>query len=324
MEPYSFADKVTSLNADPLQAQGIDTLQVNVGRQCNLRCTHCHVNSLPQGSAVMAEDIIDRVLQVLKENPIGTLDLTGGAPELNPHFRKLVTEARYLGCRVIARTNLTIFFEPGMEGLPEFYRDHDVELIASMPCYLEENVDRMRGDGVYRKTIAALKKLNTLGYGTGRRSLSLVYNPGGPFLPPEQAALEGDYKKVLKERDDILFDRLLALTNMPLGRFREQLERSGNLEKYMRTLARAFNEQTLHGVMCRSLISVGWDGNLYDCDFNQALGLSVTTARSRHISSFDYEALSRRMIALGDHCFGCTAGQGSSCSGAMKDHASLN
>ena len=317
MNTISFQEKICSLRTEPLQAESVSTLQVNMGHRCNLACTHCHVAGGPARVEMMDEKTVEAVLRVLCENPIETLDLTGGSPELNPHFRRLAAEARKMDCRVIARTNLTVFFEPGMEDLPEFYCDHDIDLVASLPCYLEENVDRMRGNGTFRKCIAALKKLNSLGYGIGEHSLSLVYNPGGPFLPPAQSALEGDYKQVLKERDNISFDRLLTLTNMPLGRFRDHLKQTDNLEKYMSTLACAFNDETLDGIMCRSLISVGWDGMLYDCDFNQTIGLPVLCQRSRHISTFDYLTLSRRTIATGDHCFGCTAGQGSSCGGAV-------
>jgi radical SAM/Cys-rich protein len=254
------------------------------------------------------------VLRVLAENPIETLDLTGGAPELNPQFRRLVTEARKMGRHVVVRTNLAVFFEDGMEGFPEFYRDHGVELIASLPYYLEDNVDRVRGSGSFKKIIAALEHLNELGFGKGasERSLNLVYNPQGAFLAPDQAMLEAEYKRGLHDRFGISFTRLYTFANMPIGRFREFLERTGNLAKYMDKLSCAFNPKTLEGVMCRSLVNVGWDGALYDCDFNQVLGLPVSPEASRRIGAFDFDALSKRKIHVDDHCYGCTAGQGSS------------
>jgi radical SAM/Cys-rich protein len=262
---------------------------------------------------VMDGETVGSILRVLQENPVGTLDITGGAPELNPHFRALVTGARKAGKRVISRTNLTIFFERGMDDLPEFYQEQGVELVASLPCYLEENVNRVRGNGAYHKSIDALRMLNRLGYGdkSSALSLSLVYNPGGAFLAPPQGALEADYKKELKSRFDISFTRLYAFTNMPIGRFRDFLARSGTLDAYREMLASAFNPATLDSIMCRSIVSVGWDGALYDCDFNQILGIGVTTDASRHIRDFDYAALSARRIAVDDHCFGCAAGQGS-------------
>jgi radical SAM/Cys-rich protein len=254
------------------------------------------------------------MLRVFAENPFETLDLTGGAPELNPHFRWIVAEARKAGRRVIVRTNLAVFFEQGMEDLPEFFRDHGVELIASLPYYLEDSVDRVRGGGTFKKIIAALRQLNNLGFGNGAsgRSLGLVYNPQGAFFSPDQATLEAQYKHELKERFDVSFSRLYAFTNMPIGRFRDFLQRTGNLEKYMQKLACAFNPQTLDNIMCRSLLNVGWNGALYDCDFNQVLGLPVSPEASRHIRDFDFDALSKRRIATDDHCYGCTAGQGSS------------
>jgi radical SAM/Cys-rich protein len=262
---------------------------------------------------MMNKDAVEWVLLALRDNPIATLDITGGAPEMNPHFRALVVGARAAGKRVICRTNLTIFFERGMDDIPEFYQKQGVELIASLPCYLEDNVDRLRGDGVYQKSISALRRLNSLGYGDDTNSLplSLVYNPAGAFLAPPQGALEADYKRVLQERHGIVFTRLFALANMPVGRFRDALARSKNLEAYLTMLAAAFNPATLDNIMCRSMVSVGWDGSLYDCDFNQILGLTVASDAPHHIREFDLDGLSRRAIVTGDHCFGCTAGQGS-------------
>jgi radical SAM/Cys-rich protein len=284
-----------------------------MGYQCNMACNHCHVSAGPGRTEIMGKSTVDAVLQVLKNSSIETLDITGGAPELNPLFPALVSSARKMGKRVIARTNLTVFFEPGCEGFPEFYRDNEVELIASLPCYLEENVNGIRGNGAFQKSIDALRRLNSLGYGedSGRLSLSLVYNPAGPFLAPAQSGLEADYKRELKARYGIVFNRLFAFTNMPIGRFRDTLVKSGNLGTYMDMLVSAFNPATLEKVMCRSLVSVGWDGRLYDCDFNQVLGIPVTSGVPQDISMFDHTALSNRNISVDDHCYGCTAGQGS-------------
>jgi radical SAM/Cys-rich protein len=257
---------------------------------------------------------IDLVLSVLGNSPIGTLDITGGAPELNPGFRSLIVDARRAGKRVIVRTNLTIFFEPGMENLAEFYQEQGVELIASLPCYLEQNVDFIRGSGAYQKSIEALRKLNSLGFGMAgpdARLLGLVYNPGGAFLPPLQSLLEADYKRELQARHGISFTRLYTFTNMAIGRFRDALQRAGQLTGYTAMLVSAFNPAALDKIMCRTLLSVGWDGRLYDCDFNQIIGIPVTVAGKRHIRDFDYATLSRRPIAVDDHCYGCTAGQGS-------------
>jgi radical SAM/Cys-rich protein len=308
-----FLDTVRSVRNEPLSAQDITVLQVNMGYQCNMACNHCHVSAGPGRTEIMGKSTVDAVLQVLRNSSIETLDITGGAPELNPLFPELVSSARKMGKRVIARTNLTVFFEPGCEGFPELYRENEVELIASLPCYLEQNVKAIRGNGVYQKSIDALRKLNSLGYGdaSGKLSLSLVYNPAGPFLAPAQSALEADYKRELKARYGIVFNRLFAFTNMPIGRFQDALVKSGNSGPYMDMLATAFNPATLDRIMCRSLVSVGWDGRLYDCDFNQVLGIPVATDVPQHIRSFDYLALSRRNISVDDHCFGCTAGQGS-------------
>ncbi|HUI68122.1 MAG TPA: arsenosugar biosynthesis radical SAM (seleno)protein ArsS [Nitrospirota bacterium] len=309
-----FSKKVLSVRPEPLKALEITTLQVNVGYQCNLACKHCHVASGPARTEIMDKDMVDAVLRALSGSPVNIVDITGGAPELNPSFRYLVKEARNLGRHVIVRTNLAIFYEKGMADLPEFYQDHDVELVASLPYYLEDNVDRVRGSGTFKKCIAALQKLNSLGYGngTGGKNLSLVYNPQGAFLPPAQKTLEEEYKKELKSRFNIFFNHLYAFTNMPLGRFEDFLTRTGSLEKYMDKLTCAFNPQTLDSIMCRHLISVRWDGALFDCDFNQVLGLPLDAGAPAHIRDFDHDRLATRLIDVGDHCFGCTAGQGSS------------
>jgi len=307
-----FADRVRSILGGPLLARAIDTLQVNLGYRCNMACAHWNVSAGPGRQEVMDRDTVDLVLRVLQQTPVETLDITGGAPELNPCFRYLVAAARRAGKRVLVRSNLTILLEPGMEDLTAFYREQGVELIASLPCYLEENVNALRGSGAYAKSIEALRKLNALGFGveTGK-TLSLVYNPGGAFLPPPQGVLEMDYRRELRARFGVSFTRLYTVSNMPIGRFRESLERQGDRERYETMLASAFNPATLDKVMCRTIVNVGWDGALYDCDFNQVLGTKVSLPESTHISAFDYPMLSHRPIATGNHCYGCTAGQGS-------------
>jgi radical SAM/Cys-rich protein len=314
MHTTRFDKKLVSVSSAPLQALGLKTLQVNLGYRCNMACKHCHVAGGPARAEVMDAQTAEQVLRAFLENPFETLDLTGGAPELNPSFRALVIDASKAGRHVVARTNLTIFFEEGQADLPEFYQDHSVDLIASLPYYLEDGVDRVRGSGAFKKSIEALKRLNSLGYGVASSGLglSLVYNPQGMFLAPAQATLETEYRRELKDRFGIAFNRLYTFTNMPLGKFREFLARTSNLDKYQEMLSRAFNPATLDNIMCRHLVNVGWDGKIYDCDFNQVLDLATTSLSSAHISKFDYAALSRRAIAVGDHCFGCTAGQGSS------------
>jgi radical SAM/Cys-rich protein len=308
-----FKQKVLSVRPEPLRADGVGVLQVNLGYRCNLTCTHCHVAAGPARTEIMDRETVESVLRVLLENPLETLDLTGGAPELNPNFRWLVAAARRAGRHVIVRTNLSVFFEPGLEDTPRFLREHGVEVVASLPCYLEGGVDQMRGGGTFAKCIAGLRQLNDLGYGgaSNELRLSLAYNPSGASLAPVQGVLEEVYRRELGTRHGISFTGLFTFTNMPIGRFRDSLVRTGGFDQYLEKLACAFNPQTLDGVMCRRLVSVGWNGSICDCDFNQALGLTVTPEESRHIASFDYEALARRDIAVDDHCYGCTAGQGS-------------
>ena len=308
-----FKDKIISIQSKPLISDGIKILQVNLGYRCNMSCKHCHIKAGPDRNEEMDKETIGVVLKVLRENDIGTLDITGGAPELSPGFRYLVAEAVNIGCHVIVRTNLTIFFEKEMEDLPEFYADNSVEVVASLPYYTESDVDKVRGDGSFKKSIRALERLNQLGYAkvSSDKRLNLVYNPPGAFLSSSQKTLEEDYKRGLKERFGISFDKLYTFANMPIGRFRDYLVRSKNLEKYIGSLINAFNPETLDGLMCRYLVSVGWDGMLYDCDFNQILGLSVNKDCPQHINNFDYLRLSKREIIVGDHCYGCTAGQGS-------------
>lgn len=308
-----FKERISSLRGRPLTAEGISVLQINMGYRCNMHCGHCHVSAGPRDDREMGAETVEGVVSALRRTGIRTLDITGGAPELNLHFRRLVEEARALGVHVIARTNLTVFFEEGMADLPDFYASNSVEVIASLPCYSEAGVDGMRGGGAFKKSISAITKLNRLGYGCGsdERRLCFVYNPSGPFLPPLQSKLEDDYRRVLRRDFGISFDRLYVFTNMPIGRFRDLLVENGSLEKYQALLESSFNGLTLGGVMCRNLISVGWDGRLYDCDFNQILGLRLDERCPGHISGLEPGGLVGREISVGEHCYGCTAGQGS-------------
>ena len=304
----------------PLRRAALATLQVNLGYKCNQSCLHCHVNAGPNRTEMMDGDTADLVLQVLHARKLQTLDLTGGAPELNVHFRHLVRGARALGVRVIDRCNLTILFEPGQEDLAEFLAEQEVEVVASMPCYSLERVDRQRGEGVFDKSIAALIKLNALGYGRegSGRVLNLVYNPQGPALPPGQAQLQADYKRELGQHFGIEFNQLFALTNMPIQRFGSTLVSKGQFESYMSLLKSSFKSENLASVMCTSLISVDWLGFLYDCDFNQMLGLPLGGAAKLHLRDLMEQDLTDRAVRVADHCYGCTAGQGSSCAGALE------
>ncbi|MCA3219821.1 MAG: arsenosugar biosynthesis radical SAM protein ArsS [Burkholderiales bacterium] len=306
----------------PLRRRRVETLQVNLGYTCNQTCTHCHVNAGPSRTEQMSRETIDTVLDVLVAKDIRTLDLTGGAPELNPHFRSLVREARQRGVRVMDRCNLTILFEPGQENLATFLADHEVEIVASLPCYLEDNVDKQRGKGVFDKSVRALQALNALGYGGDPRlPLSLVYNPQGPSLPPSQAALEADYRKFLGERFGIRFTRLYALANMPISRFGSTLISKGQFRDYMATLRAAHRPENTQDVMCRTMVSVDWQGYLYDCDFNQMLNLPLREDGRGHgrlrLTDWLELDLADNPILVADHCYGCTAGQGSSCGGAL-------
>jgi radical SAM/Cys-rich protein len=299
----------------------LETLQVNLGYKCNQSCVHCHVNAGPTRTEMMSAQTVDEVLGFLRLSRVPTLDITGGAPELNPNFRYLVREACVLSVHVMDRCNLTILEEQGQEHLAEFLALQRVEIVASLPCYTEELVDRQRGKGVYAKSIAGLRRLNALGYGRPDSGLllNLVYNPQGPSLPPAQEKLEADYKRVLGETFGIVFNRLFTLANMPIQRFGSTLVSKGEFGSYMALLRRAHREENTRSVMCRSLVSVDWQGFLYDCDFNQMLGLPLALGgRKRvHISELAGRDLERNPIAVRDHCYGCTAGQGSSCSGAL-------
>ena len=305
-----------------LQRGRIEALQVNLGYRCNQQCLHCHVNAGPNRTEQMAPHTVDAVLRVLEAGRAQTLDLTGGAPELHPEFRRLVSAARALGCHVIDRCNLTILQEAGQEGLAEFLANRGVEIVASLPCYQQENVDGQRGEGVYARSIEALKRLNALGYGQpdSHLTLTLVYNPGGDFLPPAQAALETDYRRELAAQHGIVFSRLYTLTNMPIARFGSTLLSRGSFDDYMRLLKSSMRPANLETVMCRSLVSVDWQGRLYDCDFNQMLGLPLRLGDGSRPKLADLIELDLdgNLIAVADHCYGCTAGQGSSCGGALE------
>lgn len=299
----------------------VETLQVNVGYKCNQTCVHCHVNAGPTRTEMMDRETVSEVITYMKTAGIKTVDITGGAPELNPHFRALVLGARNLGAHVIDRCNLTVLEQPGQEDTAEFLAANRVEIVASLPCYLEDNVDAQRGKGVFDASIRSLRKLNALGYGRAGAglALNLVYNPQGPRLPPPQDKLEADYHRHLEERYDVVFDHLYVLTNMPIQRFGSTLISKGQFEEYMALLKNAYQARNLESVMCRSLISVDWRGYVYDCDFNQMLGLPLEwkgrhRMRLRDLTGAD---LAGNPIVVKDHCYGCTAGQGSSCGGAL-------
>ena len=306
----------------PLRRARLDTLQINVGYRCNQSCLHCHVNAGPTRKEVMAAEVAEVIVRYLDASEVSTLDITGGAPELNDQFRYLVTEARARGVRVIDRCNLTILEEPGQEDLVEFLAAQGVEVVASMPCYLEENVNAQRGAGVFDASIRGLRRLNDLGYGMpgSNLTLDLVYNPQGPVLPPAQQALEPDYKKVLKEGYGVVFNKLYVLANMPVGRFGSTLISKGEMDGYLALLRDAHSEDNLDGVMCRSLLSIDWQGYAYDCDFNQMLGLPMRINGSPrvHLSELLEVDVEGRAISVRAHCYACTAGQGSSCGGALN------
>jgi radical SAM/Cys-rich protein len=299
----------------------LETLQVNLGYRCNLSCVHCHVGAGPKRTEAMDRDTAEQVVRFLDVSRVSVLDLTGGAPEMNPNFCYLVSEARARGIRVIDRCNLAILNEPGFEDLADFLAEQKVEVVASLPCYLEKNVDHQRGRGVYNESVAGLKKLNTLGYGHPRSGLvlNLVYNPQGPRLPPPQVTLERDYRRELHGRFGIVFNQLLVLANMPIGRFGSVLVSKGQFASYMSLLRGSHEDANLETVMCRRLINVDWRGYVYDCDFNHMLGLAMRMKGGRrvHLSELVGENLIGRSIVVGDHCYGCTAGQGSSCGGAL-------
>ena len=300
----------------------LEILQVNLGYLCNQSCLHCHVNAGPTRKELMDQENIDHLLEVLQQTGAHTLDLTGGAPEMNPLFRGLVVAARELGVTVIDRCNLTILLEPGYEGTAEFLAENEVQIVASLPCYLEDNVDGQRGKGVYQKSMQALRQLNRLGYGQedGKLGLTLVYNPTGPYLPPPQDSLQRDYKAFLAEKFDIQFNQLFTITNMPIARFGSTLLSKGEFENYMNLLKDAFSIANMKGLMCINQLSIDWQGYVYDCDFNQMLNMNIRNPdnfQKLHISDVLQTRLQDIPVSIADHCYGCTAGQGSSCGGAL-------
>jgi radical SAM/Cys-rich protein len=318
MQP--FAQKL-HLNFNGLRRRAVDVLQVNMGRYCNLACIHCHVESGPTRTEMMSRETVDAVLRFLASTNIPTLDITGGAPELHRDFDYLVGSARTLGRHVMDRCNLTVVFEPGKEYLPEFFKQHEIELVCSLPCYSRANVDKQRGKGTFDASVRALQILNQIGYGQpdGDLILNLVYNPVGPHLPPPQAQLEQDYRCILREQFGIVFNHLFCLTNMPITRYATHLKLRGEYARYMELLETSFNAATLDQVMCRNLISVGWEGLVYDCDFNQILDLPIRDCAGKplHIETLSLDRVERHEITVGNHCYACTAGSGSSCGGSL-------
>ncbi len=317
-EGVPFLEHVLLASGGELRAGKVDTLQVNIGLECNQSCKHCHLEASPRRTERMDPKIMRGVIDAAAKMRCRLVEITGGAPELHTEFRWFVTELHNHGIPIRLRTNLTVLLEEGQEDLPELLCELRVHLIASLPCYLEENVNAQRGTGVYEKSVAVIRKLNSLGYGVDPDlPLDLVYNSGGPFLPPEQGKLEEDYRRELKDRFGIAFTRLLTITNMPIGRFFEQLKETGEAEQYMQLLRDSFNPVTVDKVMCRNQITIAWDGSLYDCDFNLALDMPVVGGNT--IEDLDHTAVVGRAIRTGDHCFGCTAGAGSSCVGALVE-----
>jgi radical SAM/Cys-rich protein len=316
---HSFDGRLAQAGLSPLLATGITVFQINVGKLCNQTCRHCHVDAGPDRTERMSRETAELCIQALAKTDIPTVDITGGAPELNSNFRWLVEQARGLGRHVMDRCNLSVLLVPSQADLAEFLATHRVEIIASLPSYRASQTDAQRGDGIFDKSIEALRLLNRLGYGRpdSGLTLNLVYNPSGAFLPPKQDAIEAQFKKELRIRHHVEFNHLYTITNMPVSRFLEFLFESGNYEAYMERLANAFNPAAAASVMCRYTLSVGWDGTLYDCDFNQMLELGLDHGAPRHIRDFDPAQLHHRPIVTGNHCYGCTAGAGSSCGGSV-------
>jgi len=306
---------------EKLRANDIEILQINLGHRCNLACKHCHVEAHPDSDQVMARKYLEKCLNILREYSIGTVDLTGGAPEMHPDLEWFIKAVSQLNRRLLVRTNLVVLLEEEYQHFPKLFADHKVEVVASLPAYRSAIVDRIRGNGVFDKSLKALKLLNDLGYGQENTGLiiDLVYNPAGSYLPGGQAALESEYKTHLKKAHDIVFNSLFTITNSPVGRFLEYLVRSDNYVDYMTELVDAYNEHALANVMCKSTLSIGWDGTLYDCDFNQMLKMPVDHGAPSHLSKFDFQALKSREIVVGNHCYCCTAGAGSSCQEAIDE-----
>ncbi|SNB44725.1 arsenosugar biosynthesis radical SAM (seleno)protein ArsS [Geobacter sp. DSM 9736] len=314
----AFKEKLKSVNPIYIKFDTLQTLQLNLGNVCNLRCSHCHLSCSPEGTGIMEQGVMDRAIGFLARQPGLVLDMTGGCPELNPLFRYLVERTEGLARRRMVRSNLTILSEPGMEWLPDFYRDHQLVIVASLPCYEKENVDRQRGSGVFERSIEALHRLNAVGYGE-TLELNLVYNPGGAFIAGSQKELASAYGRELYQRHGIRFNNLYTITNAPIGRFREYLEARGAYERYLNLLAGSFNREAAGNIMCRSLVSVDWNGFLYNCDFNLAVGLPITGKDGTILKIDDLQAAatSGTELFLAQHCYCCTAGEGSSCTGAL-------
>jgi len=313
-----FDRKVQRVTGSFLKAADIENLQVNIGFRCNQLCTHCHVQAAPERTEMMNWGNMQLVLDATRKIQPRLFDITGGAPELNPFLQRFVRALRDDGCNVQVRTNLTVLLEPGMEAMMDFYRDAGIKLVASFPCYLKKEVDSVRGSGVFERSLGALKRLNAIGYGSDPfLKLDLVFNPEAAFLPPEQSSLESKYREELQDNFGIVFNNLITITNMPIGRFLQLLRQQNQYEEYDRLLRESFNPATLDGLMCRHQVEVGWDGTLYDCDFDLALQHSIGYEAPDCISKFDLATHSKRRIVTGNHCFGCTAGHGSSCSGAL-------
>lgn len=315
----AFKERLQELNPVFVTFDSLQTLQLNLGNLCNLSCAHCHINASPFGQQLMGQEVMDRVIRFLARQNAITLDLTGGCPEMNPLFRYLIEATAGLSPRRIVRSNLTILEEPGMNWLPEFYRDHGLVVTASLPCYLQENVDLQRGNGVHSRSIAALRKLNRVGYGLSHE-LNLVYNPAAAYIPGSQKELEVAYKAELFERYGITFNNLYTITNAPIGRFREYLEAKGAYDRYLNLLATSFNPHTAGNIMCRTLVSVDWNGFLYNCDFNQAIGLPIADENGHILKIEDLEQTVQEgtALSLSQHCYCCTAGEGSSCTGTIS------
>lgn len=316
-----FQQKLEGIGLFPLKPSGIEIFQINMGKMCNQVCKHCHVDAGPDRKEIMTKETMHQCLEVLKNNPqLKIIDLTGGAPELNPHFRWFVKEIKKLEKHIIVRCNLTIILaNKKFNDLPAFFCEHDIEVVSSLPSYTADRTNRQRGDGVFEDSIKALQMLNAAGYGMEGTGLilNLVYNPAGAFLPPSQTMLEKEFKDELVKHFGIVFNSLFTITNMPISRYLDYLLQSGNYEKYMEKLTAAFNPSAAKGVMCRNTISIGWDGFLYDCDFNQMLDMKVSCSSKDHLSQFNLDTLNKREIVINQHCYGCTAGSGSSCGGAM-------
>jgi radical SAM/Cys-rich protein len=314
----AFKERLHEINPVYLKFESLQTLQVNLGNLCNLSCSHCHLNASPHGKELMDVEVMAKIVDFLSRQRGLTLDITGGCPELTPHFRFFIEATDGLSLRRIVRSNLTVLLEPGMEWLAEFYQEHGLVIIASLPCYLEENVDRQRGKGVHGKSIAALKRLNELGYGSSLE-LDLVYNPAGDFIPGSQKELETAYRTELSVRHGVRFNNLYTITNAPIGRFLEHLEAKGAFDRYLNLLVTSFNHDAAKNIMCRSLVSVNWQGVLYNCDFNQAIGLPITGEDGNILNIDDLEKAAKtgNELFLSQHCYCCTAGEGSSCTGAL-------